>query len=151
VVDEPEHEVQVNGGQTQTPPPAGTVTVELSDSPFAVVASPESVPPGNVTFAVNNVGAISHNFRLIMTELAADALPTVDDMVDESAVDVVAETPDIDPPDDTNPEPSEQVTADLAPGSYVLICNVATHYDAGMRAAFTVQPGGPPGGEPPPQ
>jgi len=32
----------------------------------------------------------------------------------------------------------EVVTADLAAGNYVIICNVAGHYQLGMRAAFTV-------------
>jgi uncharacterized cupredoxin-like copper-binding protein len=30
------------------------------------------------------------------------------------------------------------VSADLAAGKYVIICNVAGHYQLGMRAAFTV-------------
>ena len=31
------------------------------------------------------------------------------------------------------------VTADLAAGKYVVICNIAGHYQLGMRAALTVQ------------
>jgi len=30
------------------------------------------------------------------------------------------------------------VTLDLAPGKYVLICNVAGHYQLGMHISFTV-------------
>jgi uncharacterized cupredoxin-like copper-binding protein len=31
------------------------------------------------------------------------------------------------------------LSADLAPGNYVIICNVAGHYQLGMRAAFKVE------------
>jgi uncharacterized cupredoxin-like copper-binding protein len=31
------------------------------------------------------------------------------------------------------------LTADLAAGKYVVICNVAGHYQLGMRIALTVQ------------
>ena len=40
---------------------------------------------------------------------------------------------------DLNPEASELVTAELTAGAYVLICNVASHYQSGMHTAFTVQ------------
>ena len=31
------------------------------------------------------------------------------------------------------------VTLDLAPGQYVLVCNLPKHYAQGMRVAFTVE------------
>ena len=35
---------------------------------------------------------------------------------------------------------SSAVTLDLAPGKYVFICNIASHYQLGMHAGFTVDP-----------
>ncbi len=31
------------------------------------------------------------------------------------------------------------ITADLQPGSYLIICNIAGHYQLGMRAALKVE------------
>jgi uncharacterized cupredoxin-like copper-binding protein len=142
VVDEPEEEAHANG--EPTPPPSGDgITVELDE--FTVVPNPATTGAGQVTFTASNVGSITHNLRVIATDLAPDALPvTGDATVDESAVDVVASSDDIDP------EAQEELTAELAEGTYVLICNVPSHYDGGMHAGFTVGPPAPPSeGEPP--
>jgi uncharacterized cupredoxin-like copper-binding protein len=43
---------------------------------------------------------------------------------------------------DPNLQPGETRTFtinNLAPGNYVLVCNLADHYGKGMRAAFTVK------------
>jgi uncharacterized cupredoxin-like copper-binding protein len=120
------------GGPTPGP---GEIAVTLHDGPFELIANPETAIPGPVTFNVTNTGSTIHNIRVIKTDLAPEDLP-IDDSgfrVDETAVDVVESG------DDLNPEASELVTADLEAASYVLICNIASHYQSGMRAAFTVQ------------
>ncbi len=121
---------------TATPADGGeatTVDVELTE--FTVGPSVDTVPAGDVTFNVSNVGAIVHNFRVIKSDEAPDALPTTDeDVVDESAVDVVASSAA-----DIETGSSEEVTATLEAGNYVLICNIATHYAAGMNVGFTVE------------
>jgi uncharacterized cupredoxin-like copper-binding protein len=43
----------------------------------------------------------------------------------------------------TNLKPGETRTLSakgLAPGGYVLVCNIASHYQLGMRAPFTITP-----------
>ena len=110
------------------------VAVSLNDSPFEVTASPSSVAAGAVDFQVSNVSTlIPHNLRVIRTDLAPDALPMSDLQVDESQVTVVASTSE-----DIAEGATATVSANLEAGSYVLICNIETHYDAGMRTAFTV-------------
>lgn len=104
-------------------------------SEFEVSLSADTVPAGTVTFRLMNDGAVVHNFRVIKTDLAADELP-VDEAaftVDEDQVDVLASGGNLDA------STQEKVTVDLAPGSYVLVCNIPTHYDAGMHTAFTVE------------
>lgn len=126
-----------NGGEATPEATAepGQVLVSLTESDWVVSASPDSTEAGEITFAVSNVGSILHNLRVIRTDLAADALPldSTGLEVDENEVNVVAEAGDL------LPDESEDVVATLDAGSYVLICNIAGHYDAGMSLSFTVQ------------
>ncbi len=124
-----------NGGEpTPTAPVVeGQVLVGLTEADWVVSASPGSAAAGEITFAVSNTGSIGHNLRVVRTDLAADGLPSDGIAVDETELDVVAETPDL------GPGESDEIAATLEAGSYVLICNIAGHYDAGMTTAFTVQ------------
>jgi plastocyanin len=113
----------------------GEQEVAVSLVQFDVVPDQTSIIDGPVAFQVSNDGSVVHNFRVIRTGLDPDALP-VDDatfMVDVDQVDVVARSENL------NPGETEAVAVDLAPGSYVLICNIPTHYQAGMFTGFTVQ------------
>lgn len=114
---------------------AAETSLDVSLTEFVVGASVESVPAGTVTFNVTSDGGIFHNFKVVATDLAPDALPTDDATfaVDEDQVDVVASTADLDPGE------AEELTLELEAGNYVLICNIPTHYGAGMAVAFTVE------------
>ena len=83
---------------------------------------------------VTNDGTIPHNFRVIATDLAADALPLDGAEVDEESADleVVGSIALIGPGD------SQTAAAELPPGGYVLICNVPGHYENGMFVDFEV-------------
>ena len=120
---------------TATEPAAVETAVGVRLAEFAVEPSMSSVPSGTVTFNVSSEGAIFHNFNIIATDLAPDALPVDGALfaVDEEQVDVVANTANL------NPGEQATLTVDLPAGSYVLICNVPTHYQAGMTVAFTVE------------
>ena len=131
--------------QVETPPsdtpaadatsaPATTVQVELRDGPFALNADPASTAAGAVTFEATNAGTIPHNLRVIKTDVDPASLPidSATFSVDESQVDVVASLTDL------SAGSTDTLSADLAAGSYVLICNFPTHYEAGMHAAFAV-------------
>ena len=108
---------------------------------FAIDPESTSAPAGEVTFDVYNpTQEHQHEFVVIRTDLAPDALPTTGDgSVDESGdgIEVVDELEAISGGD------SKQLTVDLEPGSYVLICNLVkdgtSHYQEGMRTAFTVE------------
>jgi hypothetical protein len=113
----------------------GGVTVQLDE--YSVSADPSSSPAGDITFTARNVGAIVHQLLVLATRLDADDLPVEDGVVqvDEQKVRTAGEV-DLVTADDT-----EVLTLDLAPGNYVLICNIASHYDNGMRAGFRVTRG----------
>jgi uncharacterized cupredoxin-like copper-binding protein len=119
----------------------GAIAVTLQE--FAVIPSPAQAPAGDVTFDATNEGPDDvHEFVVFATDLAPDALPTLEDgSVDETGegVELQGEIEDIAVGD------TQSVTIDLAAGNYVLICNIYTaseqesHYQEGMRVAFTVE------------
>lgn len=117
-----------------TPDDAGPVTVALLD--FNLVVEPTAAAAGTITFAVRNGGEVPHDFVVVATELDAAALPVEQLKVDETAVEVVDRLEVIEP------GATEELTVELEPGHYVLICNLAGHYDpamdVGMRANFEV-------------
>ena len=124
----------------------GGLTVNVLLQEWTVVPDLESAPAGEVTFAAINAGSIPHTFFVARTDLAPDALPTDD----EGAVDVQGEgIASIEDLAEIEPTGSGEVTLDLAPGKYVLFCNLPpeetmhgghpSHYAQGMSAAFTVE------------
>lgn len=120
---------------------ATTIDVELRE--YSVVLSENSAPAGTITFNVTNAGPNDpHEFVVIRSDLAPDALPKDEDgAVIEDEVDVVDEVEELAVGD------SAELTVDLEPGKYVLICNlveeedgeVEAHYTLGMRTGFTVE------------
>lgn len=90
----------------------GASRVEVHLTEFAVDLMPASVPPGDVTFVVMNHGSVEHNF----------AIPPLG-----------ARTPNI--------KPGESVTLtvrDLAEGDVQVVCEIAGHEAAGMKATLVV-------------
>jgi uncharacterized cupredoxin-like copper-binding protein len=118
-------------------------SVDVTLKEWSVTAASASASSGDVTFSVTNSGEEPHEFLVIRTDLAPDALPTGDDgKVPEEEIDIIDEI-----------EPfaagtTEEITLNLEAGSYVLICNIVetvpgeepeSHYVNGMRTGFTVE------------
>ena len=118
---------------------ATTVTVTLQE--FSVLPEPATAPAGDVTFHVTNDGPDDiHEFVILKTDLAPESLPTGEDgSVDEEGEGIEL----IDEIEDIPVGESQDVTAPLDAGSYVLICNIVesgeVHYELGMRTSFTVE------------
>ena len=106
------------------------VAVHMQD--YKVILSVATLKAGTVRFGVKNEGNMEHSFELIKTDLPFDQLPTTGDAKakEDGLVKQVKSLP---------VGKVSVVTADLAAGKYVIICNVAGHYQLGMRAALTVQ------------
>jgi uncharacterized cupredoxin-like copper-binding protein len=121
-----------------------TTTVDVSLREFSIAPSVASAPAGTVTFEVTNDGPNDvHEFVVVRTDLAPDALPTDADgsvLEDGEGMEVIDEIEDL------AVGASETLTLTLEAGSYVLICNIVeeeegeteAHYAMGMRSAFTV-------------
>ncbi len=97
-----------------TAAPAGE-TVAVSETEFKIAAPAQKVPPGEVTFAVKNVGKIGHDL-----------------VVSGPGVTGAAKTALL------SPGQSAKLTVTLAAGSYTLYCSVPGHRAAGMVAKLNV-------------
>ena len=116
-----------------TPQP-GDQLIDVSLLEWQVQPVPDTVIAGSASFDVSNAGGTIHNFRVLRTDLAADALPIANSAVDEESpdVEVVGSSATI------QVGASQYVPADLTAGAYVLICNVPGHYQNGMNVGFQV-------------
>ncbi|MEP6476257.1 MAG: sulfocyanin-like copper-binding protein [Actinomycetota bacterium] len=110
-------------------PDAGIATT-LTD--FKITTAEAEAVAGRVAFDLQNDGPSDHTFYLARTDLAEDALPVVDHVVNLGALAVVAKTGLLGAGADAT------VAADLPAGTYVLFCNLPGHYESDMHAAFTV-------------
>ncbi len=108
----------------------GSIAVELSE--WKVVPASATAAAGSVTFAVTNAGTQVHEFVVVKTDLKADALPVVDNKIDETTLTPVDEIEDI------AAGAAPTLAVDLDAGHYVLLCNIETHYAQGMHADFDV-------------
>jgi len=106
-------------------------TVSLQLKEFSITPQTSSAPTREVTFKATNDGKVAHELVVIRTDKAPGALPVAKGTADEAG--------DLGEAEDIRPGNSKSVTLVLKPGHYVLICNLAGHYQAGMHAAFTVR------------
>ncbi|HEC10114.1 MAG TPA: hypothetical protein ENI86_11210 [Acidimicrobiales bacterium] len=110
------------------------VDVELKE--WSVTPTPDSASAGTVDFTARNTGTIEHEMVIVRTDLAPDALPTIDsgNRVDENSdeFEVIGEIAEFEAGS------TESAGFDLEPGNYVLFCNIEGHYKAGMNTGFTV-------------
>lgn len=114
-----------------------TTLVAVTAKDFAFTLDKTTAQAGQVTFTIQNNGPSTHEFVVFQTDLAPDQLPvnpntsTVSE--DAAGITRIDEIPTI------AVNASASLTVSLAPGRYVLICNLPAHYGQGMRAGFAVQ------------
>ena len=98
---------------------------------WAIARAPASATAGKITFIVKNSGKSKHEFIVMRTNVPAGKLPAKNGRVSEKGS--KGEIGDL------APGVTKRLTLTLAKGKYVLICNIAGHYQAGQHAAFTVR------------
>jgi len=108
----------------------GDVIVTLKD--FSVAATPGTLAAGPVSFGIDNDGPSVHEFVVLRTDDAPDALPVENGVIPEDQIDLIDEVEDL------APGTSSSLDVNLDAGAYVLVCNLPAHYEQGMFAAFTV-------------
>jgi uncharacterized cupredoxin-like copper-binding protein len=128
--------VPLTVARRQEPTPSGTpVNVLLED--FEVRGDAAVVPAGTVSFRIRNQGPTSHELIVVRTDRPPGKLPLQPDglTVDEEGpgIDFLEEVEGLDIDD------RQTMVLNLAPGHYVLYCNLEGHYLGGMYAALTVR------------
>ncbi|WDT69536.1 MAG: hypothetical protein MPW17_12160 [Candidatus Manganitrophus sp.] len=116
--------------------------VQVTLREWSVAVDRGTVRPGRITFQTANRGTEDHELVILRTDLPADALSLRDDRVDEATAGRILG--EIEP---FAPATEKELTLDLEPGSYVLLCNIVEtengqkegHYTMGMRIAFKVE------------
>ena len=78
-----------------------------------------------------NTGALPHDLVLVLTDAPAKGLPVKDNRVDETAVTIIGRFQEF-----KSGEKEKQF--ELGKGHYLLICNLANHYQQGMVAELTL-------------
>jgi uncharacterized cupredoxin-like copper-binding protein len=111
------------------------VNVLLDD--FRVRRDAAVVPAGTVSFRILNLGPTTHEVIVVRTDRAPDKLPLQPDGLtvneEERGIEFLDEVEGLDIDD------RQTLDLRLAPGHYVLYCNLEGHYLGGMYAALTVR------------
>lgn len=103
--------------------------------PMTLSLDQSTVKAGDVVFAVHN-DAVSeaHEMVLVRLKTANEEVPVIaaKHRVDEKALKSLGEVSDLKPGADGT------LKARLKAGTYLLLCNIKGHYEAGMHAKLTV-------------
>ena len=123
-----------------TSPALAANTVKVIESgegggPMTLTLDRPTIKAGETTFVVHN-NALTEEHEMVLVKLkSADQKVDVvasKHRVDEKHLKSLGEVADLKPGKDG------QMKARLAPGSYLLLCNIKGHYEAGMHTLLTV-------------
>ena len=109
---------------------------DMSKTTMGIVVDKANVKAGEVTFNVaNDSKDMIHEMLVAPVVDASKPLPFIanDFRVDEEAAKDLGEVSELDP------GKSGSLTITLAPGTYILYCNVAGHYMSGMWTLITAE------------
>jgi uncharacterized cupredoxin-like copper-binding protein len=117
-------------------PSAGSGGIIVKEGDFFIDPDSTSAPAGEVSFDIRNEGPQTHEFVVFKTDLDPANLPTNEDgTVDEEGQGLEH----IDEVEGIATCTSGSLSANLAAGNYVFICNLPGHYGSGMHTGFTVR------------
>jgi uncharacterized cupredoxin-like copper-binding protein len=110
-------------------------TVRVTERDFRIKVSPRVVSAGQLRFAVDNKGPVSHELLIVranaaLLPLRGDGITVDEDAVEHNTAGVL---------EPGAPGQTRQLTVNLRPGRYELICNMFGHYLGGMRTPLVVE------------
>jgi uncharacterized cupredoxin-like copper-binding protein len=108
--------------------------IAVTERDFTIMA-PKSLPAGNVVFRVRNDGPVAHELLVVRAPRGAlpmrrDGLTVDEDRVARSEVGVL---------EPADAHALRDLELRLAPGRYVLFCNMSGHFMGGMHRSLVVQ------------
>ncbi len=109
---------------------------DMTKAPMGVAANPKEATPGMVRFDVTNLASgLVHEVQVarITDETQVLTYDQSRNKVDTEGLEVLGSVSEI------MPTKSASLILDLAPGKYLLFCNVAGHYMAGMWTTIEVK------------
>ncbi|MFK0335346.1 sulfocyanin-like copper-binding protein [Rhizobium sp. NPDC090275] len=120
-------------------PSLAATTVQVTEGgegggPMTLTVDQSTVKAGEVIFKVHNDAMTEeHEMVLVKLKAADQQIPIIQSKhrVDEKQLKSLGEVSDLKPGADGT------LKAKLAPGSYLLLCNIKGHYEAGMHAMLT--------------
>jgi uncharacterized cupredoxin-like copper-binding protein len=123
--------------RTPAPEPVADIgPVAGTEKEWAIEISSSLHEAGTTTFNLQNLGTIAHEFLVVRSDKSAtELLASVDagtNRIDEEQLNVIDEQPEYEP------GVPGMVTVNLEVGHYVVMCNIAGHYKAGMYADLEV-------------
>ncbi|MBI2773306.1 MAG: copper-binding protein [Chloroflexi bacterium] len=108
----------------------GQIGVDLKEHTISLTS--REVRSGTVTFVSRNRGSIAHDLIVLRTDLTPDKVPL------DTNTQKAKEDGRVGGVEEIAPGKNANLRLELAPGHYVLICNVPTHFQLGMRTELTV-------------
>ena len=110
--------------------------VDIKYTGYTLQPSRTTMKAGDIVFNINNQnGQVQHEFLVVQTDVPAGQFGLgADAKVDETGLKIVGQVAKIDLGQ------TGTLSAHLAPGHYVLMCNIVGHYQLGMHADFNVTP-----------
>jgi uncharacterized cupredoxin-like copper-binding protein len=104
---------------------------EHAPGTMSMTVTPASVRHGKVKFTLRNDGTEPHEMVVVKTNTPFDQMPV-------NSKNKVSEKGSVGEIASIGKGKTKSKTLKLKAGSYALVCNIAEHYAAGMRAGFTV-------------
>ena len=111
---------------------AGT-TVDAAMRDWEILLDPTTVPAGAITFDVTNDGPTTHEFEIFSGDADPASLPVENGVANTEGLELIDEVEDV------TPGATAELSVDLEPGTYALICNLADHYEEGMFTSLEVE------------
>jgi uncharacterized cupredoxin-like copper-binding protein len=108
--------------------------VSIRERDFSISA-PRRLPAGDIVLRVHNRGPDAHELIVVRSAdgvlpLRADGLTVDEDRVERATVGAL---------EPGSPGSTRVLRLHLAPGTYVLFCNMSGHYLGGMRSVVVVR------------
>jgi len=109
---------------------------DMTKAPMGIAVNPKELRPGTVRLDVTNLASsLVHEMQIARITDESEILPYDQsrNKVDQEGLEVLGSVSEI------SPSKSASIILDLDPGKYLLFCNVAGHYMAGMWAVIEVK------------